>query len=167
MLIIIISLICSALIILVSFFLKNKTTTSLNACNEDLNKFYSMFNEPVNVQLKQLILAAKSVIKRLNSLSKERETIVSLFEDRVLSDKFQKKYQDEEEELIIEKTIIENEAEQLKQGSQEQVFSEASKMVSYEMMGTKKKRIFDEGMFLKKRESLLKDLKNRVVAKVE
>lgn len=159
--IILVSLFCSILIIGVGIAARNATRNTSESSNEDLDKFYGMFAEATNVQMKQLIFAARNTLRKLNAHSEEREVVSNLFEERVLSDKFFKKFRDAEEELVIEKTLIENEAEALRVGSKDQVFSEASKLLGIEMIGTKKKRIFDEALFLKKQENLTKDLKSR------
>ncbi|ELA41233.1 uncharacterized protein VICG_01722 [Vittaforma corneae ATCC 50505] len=159
--IILVSLFCSILIIGIGMLARSTTGDSPESSNEDLNKFYGMFAEPMSVQMKQLILAAKNTLKKLNVLAEEREVVSNLFEERVLSDEFFKRFRNAEEELVIEKTLIENEAEALRTGSKDQVFSEASKLLSVEILGTKKKRIFDEALFLKKQENLMKDLKSR------
>lgn len=158
MLFLLFSFLLAASIVATGFFLRNTNKTE-HSSNRELEKFYSLGNEPVIVQSKQLVLAAKETLQKLNKIAELRESVSELFEEQVVSDRFFRKFRDAEEELIVEKTIVENEAEALRPGAKEQIFAEAGKSVNLEMLGSKKKQIFDEALFLKKQETLMKAFK--------
>jgi len=156
--IVIISLFCSAAIIATGLLLR-KRSHKLSDSNEDLLKFYDLLDEPASVQLKQLVLAAGNTLRRLYAVSAEKEAMAVLFEERVLSEESFRRVSAAEEDLVIEKALIEDEADALRSGAGEQVFAEAGKHLGGESV--KKRKVFDEALFLKKRENLRKDLHER------
>lgn len=156
--------IISILILSLSFILRKKTVADSFVKNEELDKFYSMYSEPVSVQMRQLILAAKTTLSNVRVLSKENDVISELYNDRVISENYYRKYKGIEEDLVLEKTIIGNESEMLKPGSKDFVFIEAKKILESESSSKKSQsKIFNDAQFLKKQDSLLKDLKDRLV----
>lgn len=161
--IVISSFLLSSIILTIAFLVKRRNTKQADSNNEELDKFYEMFEEPVNVQLKQLTLAAKTTLRNISQLSREKEIASDLFEEQIVSDRFFSKFKAMEEELVVEKTLIENEAEFLKIGAKENIFSEANKLANTELLGSKKQKVFDEALFLKKASNLTKDLHSRIV----
>ncbi len=140
----------SILILAISIFKKNSTSIETEVFNEELEKFYEMYAEPSNVQLKQLVLAAKTFLKNFTKISKTKDIVSNLYDDRIVSDKYYKKIKHTEDELIIEKTLIENEADCIKAGFKATVFYEANKILSTDHSVNSRKKLFDEADFLKK-----------------
>ncbi|KAM0680355.1 hypothetical protein GINT2_001411 [Glugoides intestinalis] len=161
--IVISSFLLSGMILTIALLIKRRSPKQPESNNKELDKFYEMFEEPVGAQIKQLTLAAKTTLRNLSQLSKEKMVASRLFEERIVSDRFYNKFKSMEEELIVEKTLIENEADFLRAGAKESLFSEASKLANAELLGSKKQKIFDEALFLKKASNLSKDLHSRIV----
>lgn len=155
-------LFCSITIIGIGLVLRKRRGKAQQSMNEDLEKFYELFAEPIAAQLKQLTQAARVTLSKHRSIVQERETVTELYEEGILGEESYQQVQVMEEDLVLEKAMIENEAEGLKNGGAEQVFSEAGRLGGVE--NKKKKKVFDEALFLKKRDNLLKDLQDRVSA---
>lgn len=129
--------------------------------NEELEKYYSIPYDQTNLKMKQLLEAAKHTIRQLEKYSDENKIITELYDDRVLSDDFFNKFKKIEENLIVEKTIIENEADLIKTGLKDFIFLEAKKQVLNQPK-VKGEKLFDETLFLKKIDILQKNLKSNL-----
>lgn len=163
--IVVISLVLSGILLVVAIVARKRRAHSEGVVNEELESYYSMAGEPIPKQLRQLVLAAKSMLKHAEQLSKDSETISELYDDRVISDGYFKRHKQAEEDLVIEKTIIENEADSLRPGSKDAIFSEAKKLLANESSSTNTvPKVFSEALFLKKQDSLTKDLRSRRIA---
>lgn len=164
--IIAISLVFSALLLVVAMATRRKKGDG-GIANEELEIYYGMLAEPVPKQLRQLVLAAKSMMRRAEQLSRDSEIISRLYDDRVISDEYFRRHKDAEEDLLVEKTIIENEADSLRSGSKDAVFTEAKKFLASESSTKPLQKIFSEALFLKKQDSLSKDLRSRKAASLQ
>lgn len=159
MLLFLCALILSSIIVGTSIALKSSSLDKDIVTNEELEKFYGMFSEPLNAQLHQLVLAGKTLLRNFAKISKDKDTIWNLYNERVISEKFYKKHKMIEEELIIEKSLIETEADSLRPGSKEGVFQEAGKLLSSENSGYQRTKLFDEAAFLKRQDLLRQNIK--------
>lgn len=163
--IVVVSLALSAALMVVAIVARKRRAHFGGIANEELESYYGMPAEPIPKQLRQLVLAAKSMLRNAEQLSRDSEAISELYDDRVVSDSYFKRHKEAEEELVIEKTIIENEADSLRPGSRDAVFSEARKFLANELPSTKAvPKIFSEALFLRKQDSLSKDLRSRRIA---
>ena len=159
MILFIFALLFSSIIVVIGILKRKYSTIETDITNDELEKFYGMISESPSVQLRQLVLAVKTLLKNFAKISKEKETVSNLYDERIISDKYYKKLKTIEEELIIEKTLIENEADSIKQGAKDSVFFEANKLMNTENMTQQRKKLFDEGNFLKKQDLLKQKFK--------
>lgn len=154
------ALIFSSAILGAGFMYRNVNSNQCETVNEELNKFYEMFTETPNIQLRQLVLAAKTLLKNVETNSKDKESILNLYNERILSDKYYKRIRGIEEDLFVEKTLIENEAEAIKIGAKDSVFMEANKLLGTGSSSIQKLKLFDEAAFLKRQDSLRQGIKS-------
>lgn len=161
MVIIIFALIFSTLILAFGIT-KRKKESDTSSRNTDLLIFYNSYGEPINQRVKYLIKAAKTLIDDGSKLSDKMGEITYLHDEKIVSDEYYNSIKNLEEELEIEKIMIENEAECLKSGFKEIIFSEAAKLPNSDLSRNKKLKLFDEALYLKRKEALMKDLVNRI-----
>lgn len=164
MIFVIISILIASTAIGTSLYLKKKPKPFYGIRNEELDKFYSMFNESSANQIKQLVLAAQTTMRNVKTLTEKSGIINELYNERLLSETYYKQFKSMEEDLVIEKTMIENEVDMLRPDFKEMVFAEAAKrMANDSIFKTKKQKMFDEALFLKKQDLLIKNLKSRLM----
>lgn len=155
---VVVSVLTSACILLGSFVLR-KTSRNVPIVNEELEKFYLVSTEQPTLQTKQLLEAAKYTVKNLEKYAQESDIISNLYHERILSDEFFEQFKNIEQNLIVEKTIIENEAEMIKPGLKDQIFLEAKKRISG-INNQNEPTLFENVAFLKKQDLLQKNFKN-------
>ena len=148
------AIILSSIILGFGILNRNTDNSQTSFANKELEQFYGMFADSPAVQLRQLVLASKTLLRNFSIVSKDKDAILNLYNERVLSEACFKKTMALEEELVIEKTIIENEAESIKPGSKDSIFMEANRLFSSESFVIPKTKLFDEASFLKRQDAL-------------
>lgn len=156
--------IVSALIVAAALAARRGRHGPAERSSAELDLFYTMGDESVGVQMRQLTKAARAVTDAKESLSEAIETASPLHDDRLLSDEYYNFLVSQNEDLIVERIVIENEAEALRPGSKEAVFSDAARLPSGESRGSVRRKYFDEGLFLRKREMLMDKLRARAAS---
>lgn len=155
--ILLIFIIVSILVIIVKVIYSRKDSPTTDTGNIELGVFYSLEDKPAAARILQLSKAAAYNIQTKEELQNKTKIATTLFEERLVTDNYLRSLLNLDEELILEKIIIENEAETIKAGGRDVVFAEASKVPAYPN-AIKKKKYFDEGLYLKRREMFLSKL---------
>ncbi|KAI5150312.1 hypothetical protein ENBRE01_1422 [Enteropsectra breve] len=141
--------------VLIYSFVRRKSTEEPETSNTELLEFYNMSDSPVPVQMKQLLKAARFCITSIEALKNKLRSVVSLYEQRLVSDEYYNSILAQINELTLEKLLIEDEAEYLATGFKDSIFSEAMKMnYSEKAAENKKTRLIDESLYMKRLEML-------------
>lgn len=153
----------SALILAVSAVHSRRRKRHSGPENAELSLFDTMREEPVAAQLRQLAKAARLNLDAKQAVERRMPTIAALHEEGLVSDGYYSAHLRQEEELAVEKIIIEGEAEALRPGAKDTIFAEASRLPAAEKPA-KKKRLFDEALYLKKHELFMNKMSPRAAA---
>lgn len=164
MIIVAISIIFASLLLLLSKYISKskKNTDSLDDENTELDIFYSLENEPSLVQIRQLLKAARANMDANVSVESQLGPVKELYRDGLVSEKNYNNLLQKLEDISVEKILIENEAEMLRPGFKDTIFTEAAKLPS-QGKNYKKKKFFDETLFLKKRDIFISSFKKENV----
>ena len=141
----------SALILAAATAYSRRERKHVDTGNTELDAFYAMESEPSLVQMRQLTKAARCSLDGKRTLERQIQTLSMLHEEGLVSDGYYNDALRQDEELVVEKIIIEGDAEMLQPGSKDTIFADAAKLPSTEKCAQKKK-FFDEAPYLKKRE---------------
>lgn len=153
-------IVLSAAVVLGRLLYNKLSDDGFNTNNPELEAFYSMSDETVSSQMRQLMRAAAHNMSAKDTTTEKIRSVSILCAERLVSDGYYKSFIRMDEELSVEKVIIETEAESLQPGSGELVFSEATK-IKNSQTADKKKRMFDEALFLKRYEIFLNRLSGK------
>ncbi|KAI4291362.1 hypothetical protein PAPHI01_0636 [Pancytospora philotis] len=147
--ILLILLAASGLIVAVAVY--NKKTQSPDSCgNPELEAFYDAEEVATALRLKKLLRAARYTIDSTELLEDKLESVTSMHKARLVSDEYYNGIASARDDLVIEKILIETEAEGLKAGARDALFSEASRLPRIRQDAAQKVKYFDEGIFLKR-----------------
>lgn len=156
MLIVILAVLLSFVILCISFVKKYKTqTSSWFPPNEELEKFYELEGS-ASQQQKQLVAAASVTASQINELENERRNLYTLSQERITSMDLWNTLDNTVKEMEIEKMIVQNEADKLKNDWGTNIWKEVD-LRETGKQGMLKKRDID-GLFWKKKETLEKRL---------
>lgn len=131
MLLLAISVFIASVIILVSMKLRKKNNFP-ETINKELIKYFSeAYFASVNVKKAQLLKAAKYLIEVSEDIKYKQEKADVLYKQGLLSDDYMDLINKRmENEIFVEKCLIQREAEELKVGFGDIIFSEANTLPS-------------------------------------
>lgn len=131
MLLVVISIFIALIIILVSVKLRKKVHSSETINKELIKYFDEVYSANINVKKTQLLRAAKYLIEISEDVKCKQEKANTLYKQGILSDDYMDLINKRmENEIFIEKCLIQREAEELKAGFGDIIFSEANTLPS-------------------------------------
>lgn len=157
--ILVIFTVASLLMIAVALLTKRPKPEVEYEGNAELRKFYEAEGEPAGHRMRQLARAARLSMDHSESLVQQIEAVSHLHDERLVSDDYFGVFLTRKDNLVIERILIENEAEMLRPGSKDTLFAEASKMPRTEHKAPQRKKYFDEALYLKRKEILQEKLR--------
>lgn len=156
--------IASILIVGAAVAMKRMNRKGAEIGNKELEIFYEMEDEPQAAQMRQLIKAARASADAKEAIEKKIESVSQLHDDKLVSDDYINGLTQASEELVIEKILIENEAEMLRPGARDTIFAEAARLPAQPKELASKKKSFDEALYIKRKEMLVGALRAKLTA---
>ncbi|KAI5169326.1 hypothetical protein PAEPH01_0618 [Pancytospora epiphaga] len=145
----------SLLVIAIPILTRRRLPEADLSDNAELNKYYDMEGEQPVQLMRQLVKAARMSMDNSDYLVQKMESLSRLHDERLVSDDYFNSFIAKKDNLVIERIMIENEAEMLRPGSKDAIFAEAAKLPRQEhKASSQKKRYFDEAIYLKRRDIL-------------
>ncbi|ORD94323.1 hypothetical protein ECANGB1_871 [Enterospora canceri] len=157
MFIVIVSLLVACFIVLYTIRIK-KEKESMETTNPEFLKYIEEFYyEKPNKKKAQLLRAAKYLTEVSEALREEESSADRLYKKGLLSDEYMNKlHMKMEEEIFVEKHLIQREAEEIKPGFSSTIFGEAAYLPSLYKPVEKYKPRFDHKKFVLECEKLSK-----------
>lgn len=152
-------LLISAGIIVTALLSPKKPQTTTASPNEELEAFYAADTQVPAQLLRQLMKAARVHISRALRLKQRMEVASQLCHEKLISSAYYERLVREDEDLALERFLIEDEAEGLQPGFKDHVMNEARRLP--EPAAPPKKRFFDEALYAKRAEVLMTALRER------